>query len=69
MVVRMFCGGGVKVFEYYLEVFEVIYLYVLGLKVIMFLIFYDIKGLMLAVIEDNDLVIFLEYKYDYCVFK
>ncbi|TKA58822.1 Pyruvate dehydrogenase E1 component, beta subunit [Mycoplasmopsis bovis 8790] len=69
MVVRMPCGGGVKALEHHSEALEAIYSHVPGLKVIMPATPYDTKGLMLAAIEDNDPVIFLEHKHDYRAFK
>ncbi len=63
MVVRMPCGGGVKALEHHSEALEAIYSHVPGLKVIMPATPYDTKGLMLAAIEDNDPVIFLEHKH------
>lgn len=41
----------------------------LGLKIVMFFMFYDVKGLLKVVICDDDLVFFFEYKCVYCLIK
>lgn len=38
---------------------------ILGIKVVVFFMLYDVKGLLLVVIEDDDLVIFFEDKIFY----
>ncbi|WP_029905738.1 alpha-ketoacid dehydrogenase subunit beta [Mycoplasmopsis opalescens] len=69
MVLRMPCGGGVKALEHHSESIEAIFTHIPGIKVVMPATPYDTKGLMLAAIEDNDPVVFLEHKRDYRAFK
>nr|WP_081461536.1 alpha-ketoacid dehydrogenase subunit beta [Mycoplasmopsis columbina] len=69
MVLRMPCGGGVRALEHHSESVEALYAHIPGLKVVMPATPYDTKGLMIAAIEDQDPVIFLEHKRDYRAFK
>ncbi|MBZ4195252.1 alpha-ketoacid dehydrogenase subunit beta [Mycoplasma tauri] len=69
VVFRMPCGGGVKALEHHSEALETLYAHIPGLKVVMPSTPYDTKGLLLAAIEDNDPVIFLEHKRIYRAFK
>lgn len=69
MVLRMPCGGGVKALEHHSEAVEALFAHIPGLKVIMPATPYDVKGLMIAAIEDPDPVVFLEHKHDYRAFK
>ncbi|TNK83372.1 alpha-ketoacid dehydrogenase subunit beta [Mycoplasmopsis pullorum] len=65
LVIRMPMGGGIRALEHHSEALEAIYSHVPGLKVVMPAFPYDTKGLLLAAIEDNDPVIFLEPKKIY----
>ncbi len=69
MVLRMPMGGGVNAMEHHSEATEALFAHVPGLKVIMASTPYDVKGLMLSAIKDNDPVIFLEPKRMYRAFK
>ncbi|TQC51264.1 alpha-ketoacid dehydrogenase subunit beta [Mycoplasmopsis mucosicanis] len=69
MVLRMPCGGGVKALEHHSEAVEALFAHIPGLKVVMPSTPYDTKGLLIASIEDNDPVVFLEHKHDYRAFK
>lgn len=69
MVLCLLYGGGICVLEYYFEVLEVLFGLILGLKVVIFFILYDVKGLLFVVINDLDFVVFLEFKRIYRVGK
>jgi pyruvate/2-oxoglutarate/acetoin dehydrogenase E1 component len=60
MVIRIPFGGGIGAAEHHSESMEAIYTHVPGLKVVVPSTPFDAKGLLLAAIEDNDPVIFLE---------
>lgn len=62
MVVRMPVGGGIFGAETHSQSPEALFTHVAGLKTVMPSNPYDAKGLLLAVIEDPDPVIFLEPK-------
>ncbi|NQZ66236.1 MAG: alpha-ketoacid dehydrogenase subunit beta [Mycoplasmatales bacterium] len=69
LIVRMPMGGGVRALEHHSESFEAIFAHVPGVKVVMPSNPYDMKGLMLASIKENDPVVFLESKKIYRSFK
>ncbi|VEU75775.1 pyruvate dehydrogenase E1 component, beta subunit [Mycoplasmopsis maculosa] len=65
MVMRMPMGGGIKAMEHHSEALEAIYAHVPGVKVVMPAFPHDVKGLLLAAINDPDPVVFLENKKIY----
>lgn len=65
MTVRMPCGGGIHGGQTHSQSPESIFTHVCGLKTVMPSNPYDAKGLLIAAIEDNDPVIFLEPKRIY----
>jgi len=69
LVIRMPMGGGVRALEHHSEAIEALYAHIPGLKVVMPSTPYDTKGLLMAAINDNDPVIFLEPKKLYRSFK
>jgi pyruvate dehydrogenase E1 component beta subunit len=69
MVIRAPYGGGVRALEMHSESMEAIYGHIPGLKVVIPATPYDAKGLMIAAIEDNDPVMFLEPKKVYRAIK
>ncbi|VEU60573.1 pyruvate dehydrogenase E1 component, beta subunit [Mycoplasmopsis bovigenitalium] len=69
LVLRMPCGGGVRALEHHSESLEALFAHIPGIKVVMPSTPYDSKGLLIAAIEDNDPVVFLEHKHDYRSFK
>ncbi|ENY69826.1 Pyruvate dehydrogenase E1 component, beta subunit [Mycoplasmopsis bovigenitalium 51080] len=69
LVLRMLCGGGVRALEHHSESLEALFAHIPGIKVVMPSTPYDSKGLLIAAIEDNDPVVFLEHKHDYRSFK
>jgi 2-oxoisovalerate dehydrogenase E1 component beta subunit len=62
MTVRMPCGGGIHGGQTHSQSPEALFTHVCGLKTVMPSTPYDAKGLLIASIEDNDPVIFLEPK-------
>ena len=62
MTVRMPCGGGIHGGQTHSQSPEALFTHVCGLKTVMPSTPYDAKGLLIAAIEDNDPVIFLEPK-------
>jgi 2-oxoisovalerate dehydrogenase E1 component beta subunit len=62
VTVRMPCGGGIRGGQTHSQSPEVLFAHVCGLKVVMPSNPYDAKGLLIAAIEDDDPVIFLEPK-------
>jgi 2-oxoisovalerate dehydrogenase E1 component beta subunit len=62
VTVRMPCGGGIRGGQTHSQSPEVLFAHVCGLKVLMPSNPYDAKGLLIAAIEDDDPVIFLEPK-------
>jgi 2-oxoisovalerate dehydrogenase E1 component beta subunit len=62
MTVRMPCGGGIHGGQTHSQSPEALFTNVCGLKTVMPSTPYDAKGLLIASIEDNDPVIFLEPK-------
>ncbi|MFC1647907.1 alpha-ketoacid dehydrogenase subunit beta [Nanoarchaeota archaeon] len=69
MVIRSPYGGGVNALEHHSESMEALYVHIPGLKVVIPSNPYDAKGLLLAAINDNDPVLFLEPKKLYRAFK
>jgi 2-oxoisovalerate dehydrogenase E1 component beta subunit len=62
MTVRMPCGGGIHGGQTHSQSPEALFTHVCGLKTVMPSTPYDAKGLLIAAIEDDDPVIFLEPK-------
>ena len=62
VTIRTPCGGGIRGGQTHSQSPEAIFAHVCGLKVVMPSNPYDAKGLLIAAIEDNDPVIFLEPK-------
>ena len=69
MILRAPCSGGIKALEHHSESPESFFIHCQGIKVVMPSGPYDAKGLMLAAMESNDPVIFLEPKKIYRSFK
>ncbi|MBN1253025.1 MAG: alpha-ketoacid dehydrogenase subunit beta [Bacteroidales bacterium] len=69
IVVRMPYGGGINALEHHSESMEAIYGHIPGLKVVIPSTPHDAKGLMIAAIESNDTVIFMEPKRIYRAIK
>jgi pyruvate dehydrogenase E1 component subunit beta len=65
LVIRAPCGGGIKGGHYHSQSSEAYFAHTPGLKVVMPTTPYDTKGLLLASIEDEDPVLFLEPKRIY----
>ena len=65
LVIRAPCGGGIKGGHYHSQSSEAYFAHTPGLKVVMPSTPYDTKGLLLASIEDEDPVLFLEPKRIY----
>lgn len=69
LVVRMPVGGDIRAIEHHSEAIEALYAHIPGLKVVMPSNPYDTKGLLLAAINDQDPVVFLEPKKIYRAFE
>lgn len=69
MVIRMPYGGGINALEHHSESMEAIYGHIPGLKVLIPSTPADAKGLMIAAIESEDPVIFMEPKRIYRAIK
>src|SRR5947208_1416864 len=69
LVVRAPYGGGVHGALYHSQSIEAFYGHVPGLKVVVPSTPYDVKGMLLAAIDDPDPVIFLEHKKTYRLIK
>jgi 2-oxoisovalerate dehydrogenase E1 component beta subunit len=69
MVVRAPYGGGVHGALYHSQSIEAFYGHVPGLKVVVPSTPYDVKGMLLAAINDPDPVLFLEHKKTYRLIK
>ena len=65
MVIRMPMGGGINALEHHSESPEALYAHIPGLKVVIPSTPYDAKGLMIAAIESEDPIIFMEPKRIY----
>jgi 2-oxoisovalerate dehydrogenase E1 component beta subunit len=68
-VVRAPYGGGVHGALYHSQSIEAFYGHVPGLKVVVPSTPYDVKGMLIAAIEDPDPVLFLEHKKTYRLIK
>jgi pyruvate/2-oxoglutarate/acetoin dehydrogenase E1 component len=62
MVLRTTCGAGFSAAAQHSQSLHAIFTHVPGLKVVMPSTPYDVKGLLISSIEDNDPVIFIEHK-------
>lgn len=69
LVIRIPYGGGINALEHHSESPEALFGNVPGLKVVIPSTPYDAKGLLIAAIEDNDPVIYLEPKRIYRAIK
>jgi 2-oxoisovalerate dehydrogenase E1 component beta subunit len=69
LVVRAPYGGGVHGALYHSQSIEAFYGHVPGLKVVVPSTPYDVKGMLIAAIEDPDPVLFLEHKKTYRLIK
>ena len=69
LVVRVPWGGGIHAPEHHSDSIEAILAHTPGLKIVMPSTPYDMKGLLLAAIEDPDPVLFLEHKRIYRAVK
>ena len=69
MVIRMPYGGGINALEHHSESMEAFYGHIPGLKVVIPSTPHDAKGLLIAAIESNDPVIFMEPKRIYRAIK
>jgi len=69
LVIRMPYGGNIKALEHHSESMEALFVHVPGLKVVIPSTPYDAKGLLIAAIESEDPVIFMEPKQIYRAIK
>ncbi len=69
LVIRIPYGGGINALEHHSESPEAIFGHTPGIKVVIPSTPYDAKGLLIAAIEDNDPVIFMEPKRIYRAIK
>src|SRR5207244_6047763 len=69
MVIRAPYGGGVHGALYHSQSIEAFYGHVPGLKVVAPSTPYDVKGLLIAAVNDPDPVLFLEHKKTYRLIK
>ncbi len=69
IVVRMPYGGGIRALEHHSESLESIFAHIPGLKVVIPSTPYDAKGLLIAAIESEDPVIYMEPKRIYRAIK
>ena len=69
MVIRMPYGGGIKALEHHSESTEALFAHTPGLKVVIPSTPYDAKGLLIAAIESDDPIIFMEPKRIYRAIK
>jgi len=69
IVMRMPYGGGINALEHHSESFEATFGHIPGLKVVIPSTPHDAKGLLIAAIESNDPVIFMEPKRIYRAIK
>lgn len=69
MVIRFPYGGGINAIEHHSESPEALFAHIPGLKVVIPSTPYDAKGLMIAAIESDDPVIFMEPKRIYRAIK
>lgn len=69
MVIRAPYGGGVHGALYHSQSIEAFFAHVPGLKVVLPSTPYDVKGMLIQAIEDEDPVLFLEHKKTYRLIK
>lgn len=69
IVVRMPYGGGIRALEHHSESLESIFAHIPGLKVVIPSTPYDAKGLLIAAVESEDPVIYMEPKRIYRAIK
>lgn len=69
MVIRYPYGGGINALEHHSESMEAIYAHIPGLKVVIPSTPYDAKGMLIAAIESDDPVMFMEPKRIYRAIK
>jgi pyruvate dehydrogenase E1 component beta subunit len=69
MVIRMPYGGNIKALEHHSESPEALFAHIPGLKVVIPSTPYDAKGLLIAAVESDDPVIFMEPKRIYRAIK
>jgi pyruvate dehydrogenase E1 component beta subunit len=69
VVIRMPYGGNIKALEHHSESMEAIFGHIQGLKVVIPATPYDAKGLLIASIESDDPIIFMEPKRIYRAIK
>lgn len=69
MVIRFPYGGGINALEHHSESPEALYAHIPGLKVVIPSSPHDAKGLLIAAIESNDPVVFMEPKRIYRAIK
>lgn len=69
MVIRMPYGGDIKALEHHSESMEALIGHIPGLKVVIPSTPYDAKGLLVAAIESNDPIVFMEPKKIYRAIK
>lgn len=69
IVIRMPYGGGINALEHHSESMEALFAHVPGLKVVIPATPHDAKGLMIAAIESDDTIVFMEPKRIYRAIK
>lgn len=69
MVIRMPYGGGINALEHHSESMEAIFGHIPGLKVIVPSTPHDAKGMLIAAIESNDTILYMEPKRIYRAIK
>lgn len=69
MVIRMPYGGGINALEHHSESMEALFGHIPGLKVVVPSTPYDAKGLLIAAIESDDPILFMEPKRIYRAIK
>ncbi|PKP06053.1 MAG: alpha-ketoacid dehydrogenase subunit beta [Bacteroidetes bacterium HGW-Bacteroidetes-5] len=69
MVIRMPYGGGINALEHHSESMETIFGHIPGLKVVVPSTPHDAKGMLIAAIESNDTILFMEPKRIYRAIK
>jgi len=69
MVIRMPYGGGINALEHHSESMETIFGHIPGLKVVVPSTPHDAKGMLIAAIESNDTILYMEPKRIYRAIK
>lgn len=69
VVIRMPYGGGINALEHHSESMEAIFGHIPGLKVVVPSTPHDAKGMLIAAIESNDTILFMEPKRIYRAIK